>query len=67
MYYSSQQYTTEAGLVTDLELMFNNARHFNEDGSQVYKDAELLERVLRMKMRSLPVIESSPSGKAGKT
>ena len=34
--------------------MFNNARHYNQETSQVYKDAETLERILRLKVRSFP-------------
>ena len=54
------QYTSQNGLVQDLELMFNNARHYNEEKSQVYEDAEALERVLLNKIRSLPTLDGSP-------
>ena len=39
--------------------MFNNARHFNQETSQIYKDAETLERILRLKVRSLPTQEGA--------
>ena len=38
--------------------MFNNARAYNEDGSQVFNDANLLERVLQQKVRDLPSLEA---------
>lgn len=31
----SDKYTTEQAMVEDMKLMFRNARHFNEEGSQV--------------------------------
>lgn len=31
----SDKYTTEHAMVEDMKLMFRNARHFNEEGSQV--------------------------------
>lgn len=58
------QYTSEQAMVSDFELMFNNARHYNEDGSQIYRDAELLERVMRSKLRSL--LDVSPASKSHK-
>ncbi len=58
------QYVSEAAMVADLELMFNNARHYNEENSQVYKDAQSLEKVLLSKLRSLPPLDpSTPLGK----
>ena len=39
--------------------MFNNARHYNEEHSQIYHDAERLERVLISKIRTMPSIEGS--------
>ncbi|XP_064633737.1 protein polybromo-1-like isoform X4 [Lineus longissimus] len=47
------KYTSEQELISDFELMFNNARHYNEEMSQVYKDAETLEKVLKKRWRSL--------------
>lgn len=31
----SDKYTSEHAMVEDMKLMFRNARHFNEEGSQV--------------------------------
>ena len=60
------QYGNTTALVHDLELMFNNARHYNQETSQVYKDAETLERILKLRVRSFPslagVDASSPGG-----
>ena len=47
------QYATAEALIADLELMFNNARHYNEEGSMVYEDANFLERMMRDKCREL--------------
>ncbi|XP_074645019.1 protein polybromo-1-like isoform X2 [Tubulanus polymorphus] len=47
------KYHSEQELISDFEVMFNNARHYNEEDSQVYRDAETLEKVLKKKVRSL--------------
>ncbi|KAK7457993.1 hypothetical protein BaRGS_00039138 [Batillaria attramentaria] len=49
----ADKYTTEQALLCDFELMFNNARHYNEEGSQVYQDADTLDRILRAKWRNM--------------
>ncbi len=41
------QYEGEEGLVSDLELMLKNAKCYNEESSQIYSDAEELEKVVR--------------------
>jgi protein polybromo-1 len=46
-------------MVDDFLLMFNNARHYNEEISQVYKDACVLERILMAKVNSLPTLDGS--------
>lgn len=33
-----ERYTTEEALMDDMKLMFRNARHYNEEGSQVDSD-----------------------------
>ena len=60
------QFPTEHSLIADFELMFNNARHYNEENSAIYKDADMLERVLRNKIRSLGPLDGSPAA-SGKT
>lgn len=54
------KYSSDHLLVQDLELMFNNARNYNEGSSQIYKDAETLERILKSKIKSLPPLDGSP-------
>jgi len=54
------QYTSQQSLVADLELMFKNARHYNEENSQVYKDAETLQRILHARLKALPAIDDQP-------
>lgn len=49
----TSQYPNEQALLSDFELMFNNARHYNEEGSQVYQDANTLDRVLRAKWKQM--------------
>lgn len=55
------QYPNEQALLSDFELMFNNARHYNEEGSQVYQDADMLDRILRAKWRGMSQSRSSSS------
>ena len=45
------QYNSEKELMMDLKLMFNNARQYNEDGSQIYNDANTLEKAMKKKDR----------------
>jgi len=49
----SERYTTEEALMDDMKLMFRNARHYNEEGSQVYNDADILEKILKDKRKEL--------------
>ncbi|XP_072238136.1 polybromo 1, like isoform X3 [Leuresthes tenuis] len=49
----SERYATEEALMEDMRLMFRNARHYNEEGSQVYNDADVLEKILKDKRREL--------------
>ncbi|KAJ8259784.1 hypothetical protein GJAV_G00173420 [Gymnothorax javanicus] len=54
----SEKYLSEDSMVEDMKLMFRNARHYNEEGSQVYNDANILEKILKDKKRELgPVPE----------
>jgi len=47
----AEKYPTEHALLSDFELMFNNARHYNEEGSQVYQDANTLDKALHSKWK----------------
>lgn len=40
-------------LVADFRLMFSNCRQFNEEGSMIYEDANLLERVMNEKLKEI--------------
>ncbi|XP_048738876.1 LOW QUALITY PROTEIN: protein polybromo-1-like [Ostrea edulis] len=55
----ADKYPSEQHIITDFERLFNNARLYNEEDSQVYQDAEQLERVLKTKWKQIcHVIES---------
>lgn len=49
----SDKYPNEQALLSDLELMFNNARHYNEEGSLVFQDANTLDKVLKAKWKQM--------------
>ncbi|KAK5603945.1 hypothetical protein CRENBAI_025829 [Crenichthys baileyi] len=49
----SDKYMTEDAMVRDMKLMFRNARHYNEEGSQVYNDADILEKIMEDRRRDL--------------
>ncbi|XP_038668501.1 protein polybromo-1 isoform X7 [Scyliorhinus canicula] len=49
----SEKYSSEEAFMDDLKLMFRNARHYNEEGSQVYNDANILEKILKEKKKEL--------------
>uniref|UniRef100_A0A3B5PTC2 Protein polybromo-1 n=1 Tax=Xiphophorus maculatus TaxID=8083 RepID=A0A3B5PTC2_XIPMA len=49
----SEKYMTEDAMVEDMKLMFRNARHYNEEGSQVYNDADILEKIMEDRRRDL--------------
>uniref|UniRef100_A0A3B5AYE7 Protein polybromo-1 n=1 Tax=Stegastes partitus TaxID=144197 RepID=A0A3B5AYE7_9TELE len=58
----SERYTTEEALMDDMRLMFRNARHYNEEGSQVYNDADILEKILKDKRKELGPSEEEDVG-----
>lgn len=41
-----ERYTTEEALMDDMRLMFRNARHYNEEGSQVRFSEKMCEYLL---------------------
>ncbi|XP_042309504.1 protein polybromo-1 isoform X3 [Sceloporus undulatus] len=49
----SDKYSGEEAMIEDMRLMFRNARHYNEEGSQVYNDAHILEKILKEKRKEL--------------
>lgn len=46
----TEQYNNENDLIRDFKLMFANCRHYNEENSTIYEDANLLERALMEKI-----------------
>ena len=49
----SFEYNTEDEFIRDFETIFQNARHYNEESSEVYQDSVALEKVLKKKKRWL--------------
>lgn len=49
----NSKYSSEDNMFDDMRLMFRNARHYNEERSQVYNDSYLLEKVLKEKRKEL--------------
>ncbi|KAK3103095.1 hypothetical protein FSP39_016403 [Pinctada imbricata] len=49
----AEKYPSEQHLIKDFELLFNNARHYNEENSMVYQDADQLEKVLKHKWKQI--------------
>lgn len=47
------KYLSEQQFLLDFEIMFENAKHYNEVGSQVHQDALTLDKVLKKKRKSL--------------
>ena len=47
------QYKSEDEMISDCKLMFSNCRLYNEEGSGIYEDANILERVLLAKAREI--------------
>ncbi|GFQ66100.1 protein polybromo-1 [Trichonephila clavata] len=49
----ADKYMNEESLLADFRLMFANCKHYNEEGSQIYQDAETLETVLNNKIQEM--------------
>ncbi|XP_046750131.1 protein polybromo-1 isoform X6 [Diprion similis] len=49
----AEKYQNENELIADFKLMFNNCRQYNEEGSLIYEDANVLEKVLMDKVKEL--------------
>lgn len=54
-------YSTEDEFIHDFEVMFQNARHFNEETSEVYMDSVTLEKALKKKRRWLNHVAENKS------
>merc|ERR1719350_147377 len=52
----TNQYKGEEELLADCKLMFSNCRLYNEEGSGIYEDANILERILLAKAREIGVL-----------
>lgn len=53
-------YRSEEEIMSDFKLMFSNCRLYNEEGSAIYEDANILERVLMAKARDMGIITGHP-------
>ncbi|KAK7081997.1 Protein polybromo-1, partial [Halocaridina rubra] len=61
------RYVSEEELVADFKLMLRNCQRYNEEGSVIYSDATVLDKVLNEKIRELNQGDPSPGkGKLGK-
>ncbi|XP_072934610.1 protein polybromo-1 [Epargyreus clarus] len=49
----NDRYSSIEEMVSDFRLMFSNCRQFNEEGSMIYEDASLLERVMNEKLKEV--------------
>uniref|UniRef100_A0A182PR37 Polybromo-1 n=1 Tax=Anopheles epiroticus TaxID=199890 RepID=A0A182PR37_9DIPT len=47
----ADRYSTIDDIVGDYRLMFSNCRKYNEEGSMIYEDANILEKVLNEKLK----------------
>ncbi|GAB6031247.1 hypothetical protein CHUAL_009055 [Chamberlinius hualienensis] len=49
----NDKYDSEESLISDFQLMFRNCRQYNEENSQIFRDAVTLEKVLMDKVQEL--------------
>lgn len=50
----TDKYNTLEDVVADYRLMFANCRQYNEEGSMIYDDADILEKALNEKLKEFP-------------
>ncbi len=61
------QYRSEDEMLSDMKLMFGNCRQYNEEGSAIYEDANVLEKVLMSKARELGAVQPGKRGRRSKS
>ena len=66
IYHSFYSFFLFLWLFLDARLMFNNCRQYNEEGSEIVKDANTLERQLYLKTKEMGVA-TAPVGRPRKT
>ena len=59
----TNMYKCEEDMITDCKVMFSNCRLYNEEGSAIYEDANVLERVLMTKARDMGILTDRLMGK----
>jgi len=62
----ADMYKTVEDFMQDVRLMFNNCRQYNEEGSEIVKDANTLEKRLYMKTKEMGIV-TGPVGRMRKT
>ena len=60
------EYNDLAGLEEDINLMCKNAQSFNEPGSQIYKDARNILKIVRTKKGELEAVKTARQATEGK-
>ncbi|XP_058792072.1 protein polybromo-1 isoform X2 [Phymastichus coffea] len=63
----AEKYRNEGELIQDFKLMFRNCRQYNENGSMIYEDAKILEKVLMDKVKELGPLQDVKSKSTGST
>ena len=61
----NSRYKSVDAFMADVKLMFNNCRTYNEEGSDIYNDANTLETVLTNKYKELGLYVPTAGQKAG--
>ncbi|XP_065223085.1 protein polybromo-1 isoform X3 [Planococcus citri] len=59
----SEKYNSEEEILNDFKLMFRNCREYNEEGSLIYEDAIMLEKILMDHVKDLGPIERKTPAK----